>query len=86
MLAWETECHRDPQVQLSYGLAADGGIKEVEEGRLSSSDAWLPIRNKDHSVRSYDGSDVGSPDSWKEWCAGMDSFGGLVLLAASLTA
>ncbi|KAI0817828.1 hypothetical protein GGR55DRAFT_622117 [Xylaria sp. FL0064] len=75
---WKEESQNYPGSQVSFGLAADGSLVELDEGRLSCSDAWL----------SYQSMDANKPPSstanWEEWCAGIDGFGGLVMLAASL--
>ncbi|OTB08787.1 hypothetical protein M426DRAFT_161624 [Hypoxylon sp. CI-4A] len=76
--AWKAENQKDSGVQ--FGLAADGEIVRLEEGRLSCSDAWLsyessgPVAQPRHAA------------SWEDWCAGIDGFGGLVMLVASLAA
>lgn len=73
--AWRMESQKEPGIQISFGLARDGGIVEIDEARLSCSDSWL----------SWDAETTSrSTASWEDWCSGMDGFGGLVMLAASL--
>lgn len=76
--AWTTESQKEPGVRTSYGLARDGEIVKVDEGQLSCSDAWLSPQYwaAETSTRST--------ASWEDWCSGMDGFGGLIMLAASL--
>lgn len=79
-LAWKTESQSGPPgAQASFGLAADGEVVRLDEGRVSCSDAWV-------SRSQAAGAAAGTRTSpgWEEWCSGMDGFGGLVMLAASL--
>ena len=76
--AWKVESQRDPGVQVDFGLATDGEIVKLDEGRLSCSDAWLSLHSLGASTPAR------STASWEEWCSGIDGFGGLVMLAASL--
>lgn len=76
--AWGTERHREPPgAQVSFGLTAGGEVVRLDEDRLSCGDAWVSPR------RASDAGTVPS-QGWEEWCSGMDGFGGLVMLAASL--
>ncbi|KAL2287515.1 hypothetical protein FJTKL_04955 [Diaporthe vaccinii] len=76
--AWGTERHRGPpNAQVSFGLTAGGEVVRLDEDRLSCGDAWVSPR------RASDAGTVPS-QGWEEWCSGMDDFGGLVMLAASL--
>ncbi|KAI1120689.1 hypothetical protein F5Y10DRAFT_257908 [Nemania abortiva] len=76
--SWRTESQRKPGIQLSLGLAADGEIVELDEGRLTCSDAWVSSHSKHTETPPR------CPASWDEWCAGTDGLRGLVMLAASL--
>ncbi|KAF3766647.1 hypothetical protein M406DRAFT_321284 [Cryphonectria parasitica EP155] len=76
--AWKTESQKEPGLQISFGLARDGELVKVDEGRLSCSDAWLSHDSGDAENLSR------SIANWEDWCSGMDAFGGLVMLAASL--
>jgi hypothetical protein len=69
------ESERQPGAQTAFGLAANGELVKLNEGQLSCSDAVLLYESLD--VRT-------SSANWEEWCSGMDGFGGLVMLAASL--
>ncbi|KAG6364544.1 hypothetical protein INS49_006145 [Diaporthe citri] len=77
--AWRGKRHKGPPgAQVSFGLAAGGEVVRLDEGRLSCGDACVSPRRA---------SDAAGPDpspGWEEWCSGMDGFGGLVMLAASL--
>jgi hypothetical protein len=74
---WRAESDREPGVQTAFGLAANGELVKLDEGQLYCHDAVL-LHNARTSARST--------ATWEEWCSGMDGFGGLVMLAASLTA
>ncbi|KAA8645093.1 uncharacterized protein ATNIH1004_009308 [Aspergillus tanneri] len=75
--AWKTESERGPGAQTSFGLAANGDLVKLDEGQLYCSDAAL-LHN------SLNSGALRSTANWGEWCSGMDGFGGLVMLAASL--
>lgn len=78
--AWKAEIKKDPGVHAAFGLSAYGDIIKMDEELLSCSNGQL----------SYKSLDLGTPsrstDGWEEWCSGIDGFGGLVMLAASLVA
>ena len=76
--AWQRESHRDPGIHTSFGLAVDGELVKLDDGRLSCRDEW--VAEQTLSASSSSRSVVG----WEEWCSGADGFGGLVMLAASL--
>ncbi|KAJ1563893.1 hypothetical protein HK405_000375, partial [Cladochytrium tenue] len=85
--AWRAETRRQLRggrggsaIQTAFGLAVDGKLVKLEEGRLSCTDQWLPYTP---SSAPGDVDDDGAAE-WAEWCAGLDAFGGLVMLAASL--
>ncbi|KAI0172770.1 hypothetical protein GGR52DRAFT_546009 [Hypoxylon sp. FL1284] len=74
--SWKAESQKEPGVQ--YGLAASGEIVKLEEGRLSCSDAWLSFESSNPLPQ------LRETANWEEWCSGIDGFGGLVMLFASL--
>jgi hypothetical protein len=75
---WKTEIERDSGVQTDFALAADGELVKMDEGQLYCGESMLLYQPLDH-LKSSD-----STEYWEEWCSGMDGFGGLVMLAASL--
>ena len=75
---WKAEIEREPGVQTTFGLAANGELVRLDEGQLYRSDAMLLHKSLDARTPSR------STANWEEWCSGMDGFGGLVMLAASL--
>ena len=78
-LVWKAETRRVPSgIQKTFGLAANGDLVRMDEDRLSATAL---------QSESFDaGSSERGGSNWEEWCAGMDGFGGLVMLAASLAA
>lgn len=68
--AWKAESEKEPGVQTAFALAANGELVKLDEGQLFCSDEALLYKP------------LGT--NWEEWCSGMDGFGGLVMLAASL--
>ena len=79
---WKEESQREPGIQVAFGLAADGEILRLEQGRLSCTHAILPGSHQSLDSKATSQGTGG----WEEWCSGIDAFGGLVLLAASLIA
>ncbi|KAI5927536.1 hypothetical protein F4810DRAFT_269294 [Camillea tinctor] len=77
--AWKAESQKEPGIQVSFGLAADGEVVRLDESRLSCNDAWLSYQSSDARTAA-----PRSTASWEEWCSGIDGLGGLVMLAASL--
>lgn len=82
-VVWKAETERDPGLhQTAFGIAASGSLVRLDKGHGRGE----PYRRDD--VLSHTVLDVGivsrSPADWEEWCSGMDGFGGLVMLAASL--
>ncbi|KAI1173026.1 hypothetical protein F4777DRAFT_477916 [Nemania sp. FL0916] len=82
--SWKTESQKPPGIQLSFGLCADGEIAALDESRLSCADTWLVYRSTDDDAKAK--TPPRSAVGWEEWCTGIDGFGGLVMLAASLIA
>ena len=83
-LVWkaESEGGHGGGLQTAFGLAANGDLVRVDAGRLCyGGDA--PVLGS----KSLDERTTGRRTAnWEEWCSGMDGFGGLVMLAASLVA
>lgn len=76
--SWKTELERDHGVQTTYGLATDGELVKLDEGQVYCRDKVLMYRPFDATAPAMRTVD------WEEWCTGMDGFGGLVMLVASL--
>ena len=66
--AWKKESEKGLEAQTTFGLAQNGGLVKLVPARSSSNVSDL--------LRV----DAG----WEEWCSQMDTFGGLVMLAATL--
>jgi hypothetical protein len=73
---WKKESETERGIQTTFGMAANGDLLSLSEGQMSSSDAVLLHKGLD--------SPLWSTANWEEWCSGMDGFGGLIMLAASL--
>ena len=58
----------------TFALAASGDIVDLEDGRMDCSSAMVEVGN---------GEKEKGKARWEQWCAGMDAFGGVVMLAAS---
>jgi hypothetical protein len=83
---WLLQNQKEPREQVSYAVAADGEIVKLDQRRLSCRDAWLPYAPSDQETVSQNQKSRSSPSAgwWAEWCTGMDSMGGLIMLAASI--
>jgi hypothetical protein len=77
-IVWKTESETDLSAQTAFGLAANGKLVKLDKGQLYCSDGMLLQKSMDTRTT------LRSIASWEEWCSGMDGFGGLVMLAASL--
>lgn len=75
---WKAETEREPGVQTDFGLAANGELVKFDEDQLYCGDGVLLHKSFNAMTPSR------STTNWEEWCSGMDGFGGLVMLAASL--
>jgi hypothetical protein len=72
---WLNELYRVPSVNSGYGLSTNGDLIGLDEYQMQSM-------NLPGSVELCTSSK--SKENWEEWCAGMDGFGALIMLAASL--
>lgn len=77
---WKVEKESESGVQTAFGLAANGDLVTMDNGQRNCHDALL-----DHQAMGPRTAPRTTAD-WANWCSGMDSFGGLVMLAASLKA
>jgi hypothetical protein len=65
-------------LRLTFGLASNGELVKLDDDQLYCGDAMLLYGSLDARTPSK------NTENWEEWCLGMDGFGGLVMLAASL--
>ena len=77
-LEWKAASGSGPKFQTSFGLAVNGELVKLDEDQIYCRDTVLPQEPLDAGTPSR------STANWEEWCSGMDGFGGLVMLAASL--
>jgi hypothetical protein len=78
--AWRAENAGYHDARIRYALAGDGELVKFDLGQLcDSSEAQQPQQSL------VETSPLRMTGNWDEWCAGMDEFGGLVMLAAALT-
>jgi hypothetical protein len=77
-LAWKKETEKDAGRETAFAMAANGELVRIHGGPMHCSDSVLARKALDGKTLSRSAAD------WEEWCAGMDGFGGLVMLAASL--
>lgn len=73
---WKIESEKEPWAQVDFGLATNGELVKLDEGRLYYSDEMLTYE--------LSGTPLRSTENWEEWCSGMDGLGGLIMLTASL--
>ena len=77
---WKKEMDRESGIQVDFALAASGELVKLAEGYLYCGNA--ATLNKSINARAS----LRGTENWQEWCSGMDGFGGLVMLTASLIA
>jgi hypothetical protein len=75
--AWMAASERDPAVETAFALAANGELVKLDGAFSSCMNTNLQYRSLSDELPRKAG-------LWEEWCSGMDGFGGLVMLAASL--
>ncbi|SPQ25758.1 7ae919f1-8516-4992-a306-67b5314558d6 [Thermothielavioides terrestris] len=82
-LAWRAEVERDEaEARTAFALAANGDLVKLEDqDHLHCVSDAVQIRTH----RPVEGP-LWTTTNWDEWCSGMDALGGLIMLAASLTA
>ncbi|KAF2691753.1 hypothetical protein K458DRAFT_381593 [Lentithecium fluviatile CBS 122367] len=76
--AWKAETESDPGAHDAFGLAANGELVQLEDCRSYCSATVLNYKSLEVSTSPRDAA------PWESWCSGMDGFGGLVMLAATL--
>ena len=79
-MLWDAEIERECGSKTDFALAASGELVRLAEGYLYCGSA--ATLNQSLAART---SSMGT-ENWQEWCLGMDGFGGLVMLTASLIA
>lgn len=72
--AWKAERDKQSVPRTAFGLATNGELVRLDEMDLYGGYGTITTK-QDHRT---------SDQNWEEWCSGMDTFGGLVMLAASL--
>lgn len=98
---WKAQAERVEEDELrgAFALAANGELVKVEdrsvflhcttEGAGAGGEMEVYTNTKPRvaagGVERGGGSLAWRRANWDEWCSGMDGFGGLVMLAASLT-
>lgn len=79
---WKGESERGPGAQTAFALAANGELVKLDDSQLYCSNAVLLYKSLD--IRTLSRTLSRSTVNWEDWFSGMDGFGGLVMLAASL--
>ncbi|KAK4125685.1 hypothetical protein N657DRAFT_568401 [Parathielavia appendiculata] len=78
--SWRAESEKDAEAQVDFGLATSGELVKLQNGLLVDCHAPMEVARPGDAG----GSSAWSAARWDEWSAGMDGFGGLVMLAASM--
>ncbi|KAH6849930.1 hypothetical protein B0I37DRAFT_370254 [Chaetomium sp. MPI-CAGE-AT-0009] len=83
--AWKAESEKEEaEARAAFALAGSGELVRIDQADLQCISDVARLR---YTPR---GTDAPGPAwrtaEWDDWCSGMDGFGGLVMLAASLTA
>jgi hypothetical protein len=78
--SWKAEIERERGPPTNFALAASGELVKLAEGYIYCDHAATlngPLNARDLWTGT---------GNWQDWCLGMDGFGGLVMLTASLIA
>jgi len=83
---WQMQWQNEQRQETSFALAVDSEIVKLDQRRLSCRDAWLPYLRLDDDATLQTSKSRASRSAacWAEWCSGMDSMGGLIMLTASM--
>ncbi|CAI6335587.1 unnamed protein product [Periconia digitata] len=76
--AWRMEAQKEYGSPTVFGLAKDGELLEIKAGKTFCADHFSGYMGAGETGQERKVAD------WEEWCLGMDGFGGLIMLAASL--
>ena len=76
---WKAENDMEFEAPTTFALAANGELLRLNQHQPHECGAVKVLESPDDRGISR------STANWDEWCSGMDEFGGLVMLAASLT-
>ena len=71
----KAESDKQPVPRTAFGLATNGELVRLDE---------MDLHGGYGSIEAILGDNKTSEQNWEEWCSGMDSFGVLVMLTASL--
>jgi hypothetical protein len=75
---WRAEYDIEHRAQTDFGLAVNGELVKLNHDQIYRGDGMSLYKPLDPRAPST------STNNWEEWCSGMDGFGGLIMLAASL--
>ena len=75
--SWLYQDQIDSKQETVFGVAADGGLVELNENHMRCVGPAPPESTHQAPTASKHA-------RWDEWCAGMDGLGTVVMLAASL--
>lgn len=79
-MLWKAQIERERAAQTDFALAASGELLKLADGYKYCGDG-AALSNSMNAITASTGT-----ENWQEWCLGMDGFGGLVMLTASLIA
>jgi hypothetical protein len=75
--SWRLEKDRLHGLWHDFALASNGDLIKLDAGEVFCDPVWV-------AQQTMDKLSSGTTEDWGEWCSGMDGFGGLVMLAASM--
>ena len=76
--SWRLENDRHPGLRHDFALASNGDLIKIDVGELLCDPGLVDQQTMNFKPSSK------TTEDWGEWCSGMDGFGGLVMLAASM--
>jgi hypothetical protein len=75
---WDEMATRNNGVHESLALAADGELIQLDQKKIYCDNGVVR-----YGI-SHDSRSTSTTTDWESWCSGMDGFGSLIMLAASL--
>jgi hypothetical protein len=82
--AWQLEVEMGTKSNGIFGLMTNGQLMRLERSSGFEMDKQMVQNPVDWPQRDYSNDVWKSGENWTDWAAGMDGFGYLIMIAASL--
>lgn len=81
---WRSEVEAGTKSNGIFGLMANGQLMRLERSSRSEMDEQMIQNPMDWPRRDYSDEVWKAGENWTDWAAGMDGYGYLIMIAASL--